>query len=53
VLVDYLARHISGIPIAGDDAAEARFVALKDLGDYNLWDKTLQIIEAGHRRMSL
>jgi 8-oxo-dGTP diphosphatase len=47
VLIDYLARHISGEPVGGDDAAEARFVAKDDLGAYDLWDKTLQIIEAG------
>ena len=47
VLIDYVARWQSGEPVAGDDAAEARFVALDDLSDYDLWDKTLAIIHAG------
>jgi 8-oxo-dGTP diphosphatase len=51
VLIDYVARHISGDPKAGDDAAQARFVALKDLHHYELWDQTLAIIEAGFQQL--
>ena len=47
LLVDYLARWTSGTPVAGDDAAEARFVAVADLGQYDLWDETRRIIAAG------
>jgi 8-oxo-dGTP diphosphatase len=47
VLIDYVARHISGVPKPGDDAADARFVAEADLGEYGLWDETLKIIAAG------
>jgi 8-oxo-dGTP diphosphatase len=47
VLIDYAARHVSGTPVAGDDAAQARFVALNDLGDYGLWEETLAIIHKG------
>jgi 8-oxo-dGTP diphosphatase len=39
VLIDYLARHISGDPVAGDD--------------YNLWDQTLRIISAGAAQLGL
>jgi 8-oxo-dGTP diphosphatase len=53
VLIDYVARHLSGVPRAGDDAAEARFVATEDLGKFALWDKTLQIIEAGRTQLGL
>ena len=31
VLIDYAARWLSGEPVAGDDAAEARFVALDEV----------------------
>jgi 8-oxo-dGTP diphosphatase len=53
VLIDYVAHHLSGNPIAGDDAAEAKFVAKDELHAYNLWDKTLQIIEAGRHQIGL
>jgi 8-oxo-dGTP diphosphatase len=51
VLIDYLARHISGVPVAGDDAANARFVAISDLPDYKLWDETCRVIYAGYNRL--
>jgi 8-oxo-dGTP diphosphatase len=51
VLIDYVARHVSGTPTAGDDAAQARFVPLSELPAYNLWDKTLRIIEAGRQAL--
>ena len=44
VLVDYAARWISGAPVAGDDAAEACFVALDALDDLGLWSETLRIV---------
>ncbi len=47
VLIEYAARWIAGDPVAGDDADEARFVALNQLADYDLWDETLRIIYAG------
>lgn len=53
VLIDYVARHISGIPIAGDDAAEAKFVAWADLTNYGLWDETLRVITAGRAQLGL
>jgi 8-oxo-dGTP diphosphatase len=53
VLIDYVARYLSGDPIAGDDAAEALFVAKENLGAYQLWDKTVQIIEAGRTQLGL
>jgi len=49
VLIDYVARYQSGAVIAGDDASEARFVALDTLLSHGLWDETTRIIHAGHR----
>jgi 8-oxo-dGTP diphosphatase len=53
VLIDYVARHVSGAPKAGDDAAQARFVPITELPAYNLWDETLRIIEAGRCQLGL
>lgn len=53
VLIDYVARHLSGAPVAGDDAADARFVSQADLANYELWDPTLKVIEAGRARLGL
>ncbi len=44
-LVDYLAFWQSGEAVAGSDAAAVRWVTLKELDKYNLWDKTLSLIE--------
>ncbi|MEQ3745497.1 MAG: NUDIX hydrolase [Henriciella sp.] len=47
VLIDYVARWVSGEPVAGDDAAEARFFTAAEVMELGLWDETLRIIEAG------
>lgn len=44
VLIDYAARWLSGEPVAGDDAAEARFVALADVEALVQWSETRRII---------
>jgi 8-oxo-dGTP diphosphatase len=44
VLIDYAARWLSGEPVAGDDALEARFVALDEVGTLIDWSETLRII---------
>ena len=46
VLIDYAARWISGEPVAGDDAAAARFVPLDDIETLGLWHETVRIIRA-------
>ena len=51
VLVDYAARWISGTPVAGDDAAEARFFHQSELGSLDLWDETLRVIDAAAGRL--
>lgn len=44
VLIDYAARWISGEPVAGDDAVEARFVALDEAPGLVEWSETRRII---------
>lgn len=44
VLIDYAARWVSGEPSAGDDALEARFVALDEVETLIDWSETLRII---------
>ena len=44
VLIDYAARWLSGEPVAGDDAAEARFLALDEVDALVGWDETRRVI---------
>ena len=44
VLIDYAARWVSGEPMAGDDALEARFVALDRIDALIDWTETRRII---------
>lgn len=44
VLIDYAARWLSGEPVAGDDAAEARFVGLDEIETLIDWSETRRII---------
>jgi 8-oxo-dGTP diphosphatase len=44
VLVDFTARWVSGEPVAGDDAAEARFVSFEKIGALGMWSETLRVI---------
>jgi len=44
VLIDYAARWVSGEPVAGDDALEARFVALDEIESLIEWSDTRRII---------
>ena len=44
VLIDYSARWLSGDPVAGDDAAEARFFALDEVERLVDWSETRRII---------
>ncbi|MEL8054540.1 MAG: NUDIX hydrolase [Pseudomonadota bacterium] len=48
VLIDYVARWISGEPIAGDDAIDTRFVKLSALKAIELWDETRRVIIKGY-----
>ena len=44
VMIDYAARWMSGEPVAGDDAAEARFVSLDEAMALVEWDETRRVI---------
>lgn len=44
VLIDYAARWLSGEPVAGDDAVEARFVPLDEIEALVGWDETRRVI---------
>lgn len=44
VMIDYAARWIAGEPVAGDDAAEARFVSLDEALAMVEWDVTRKVI---------
>jgi 8-oxo-dGTP diphosphatase len=52
VLIDYAARWISGEPIAGDDAAEARFVSRDEAMALVEWDETRRMITETYERFS-
>ena len=44
VLIDYAARWLSGEPVAGDDALEARFVPIDQIDALIEWSETRRII---------
>lgn len=45
-LVDFAADWIAGEPVAGDDAADAKWVRAADIGSLGLWSETVRIIRA-------
>jgi len=50
VMIDYAAEWISGEPIAGDDAAEAEFVALDEALKRLSWDETRRALQMAFER---
>lgn len=50
VMVDYAARWLSGEPVAGDDAADARFFSREAALDLIEWDVTRQVVEEAFDR---
>lgn len=52
VLIDYLARWISGAPRAGDDVVEAAFHPLDAALDLVAWDETRRIIRLAASRVA-
>lgn len=48
VMIDYAARWISGEPVAGDDAAEAKFVSLDEAMALVEWDETRRVIREAY-----
>lgn len=52
VLVDFAARWIGGEPIAGDDAAEARFFHHSQVAGLVEWSETVRVVEAARARFT-
>lgn len=50
VLIDYAARWTGGEPVAGDDAAEARFVSQDEAMALVEWDETRRVIAETYAR---
>ncbi len=50
VLIDYAARWTAGEPVAGDDAAEARFVSRDEAMAMVEWDETRRVIAQTYER---
>src|SRR5437899_5667698 len=46
VLIDVLCEHIGGEPFPGTDAENARFVPLRELGEYDVAPTALEVLEA-------
>ena len=49
VIVDLGADYISGDPIAGDDAVEARWVTAEEINDLRVSAPTLKLLKEGFR----
>ena len=49
VLCDFAAVWTAGEPVAGDDAADARFFPLPEIDTLDLWNETRRIILEGAR----
>lgn len=52
VLIDYAARWMSGDPVPGDDATDARFMPLDEALAAVSWEETRRVILAAARMMS-
>jgi len=50
IMVDYAARWLSGEPVAGDDAADARFFPLEEALAIIEWDVTRKVIQEAFDR---
>ena len=50
VLIDFAARWTAGEPVAGDDAAEARFVGRDEAMALVEWDETRRVIAEAYDR---
>jgi 8-oxo-dGTP diphosphatase len=50
VLIDYAARWTGGDPVAGDDAAEARFVSRDEAMALVEWEETRRVIAEAFER---
>lgn len=53
ILHNYKAVWVSGKPIPGSDALDAKFIKLNKLKNYKLWKKTQETINAGYNDKQL
>ena len=53
ILFEYLCRYVSGEPHAGDDAVEARWISLNDLGAVDIMESTRRFVEKTAREEGL
>lgn len=51
VMIDYAARWTGGEPVAGDDAAEAKFVTLDEAMALVEWEETRRVIAETYQRL--
>ena len=51
VMIDYAARWTGGEPVAGDDAADARFFTRDEAMAAVEWDKTRRVIDQAFDRI--
>jgi 8-oxo-dGTP diphosphatase len=51
VMIDYAARWTGGEPVAGDDAADARFFTREEAMAAVEWDETRRVIEQAYDRI--
>lgn len=52
VMIDYAARWTAGEPVAGDDAADARFFTREEAMAAVEWDETRRVIEEAYARLA-
>ncbi|MDO9473671.1 MAG: NUDIX hydrolase [Caulobacter sp.] len=52
VMIDYAARWTGGEPVAGDDAADARFFTREEAMAAVEWDETRRVIEQAFDRIA-
>ena len=51
-LHDYVAKWKAGEPVAGDDAADAKFVKLNQIDSLGMWSETVRVIKFGFDYLS-
>lgn len=48
ILHDYAARWEAGEPMAGDDAAQAKFIPMTEIDALGMWSKTTEVIHQAY-----
>lgn len=51
-LINYAAKWLSGAPVAGDDALEARFMTLNEINELDLWGEVRSVIRDSEKFIS-